>query len=233
MDAGAAASVAGLRSISPVVDATNFVLLELGQPMHAYDLRKTAHGGMQVRRATRARTVDAARRSRASCSMTDVLVIADAEGPVGMAGIMGGARSAVATSTTEVLLEVAWFDPSAIAGRARRYGLITDASQRYERGVDPAGQERAIERATELICAIAGGTAGPACLEELRAEVPVRAPGITACRAGHTAPRHGHSAGEVERRLRALGMARGSERWGQRWRVTPPPGASISPSRPT
>ena len=84
----------------------------------------------------------------ASYALTpDVLVIADAEGPVGMAGIMGGERSSIRAETSDLLLEVAWFDPAAIAGRARRHGLLTDASQRYERGVDPAGQERALERA--------------------------------------------------------------------------------------
>ena len=92
----------------------------------------------------------------------DVLVIADARGPVGMAGVMGGARTARARAdTVDMLFEAAFFAPAAIAGRGRRYGLVTDAGQRFERGVDPAHQERAVERATQLLIEIAGGKAGP------------------------------------------------------------------------
>ena len=162
----------GLRSISPVVDVTNFVLLEFGQPLHAYDLEKL-HTGLQVRRAATDEPLTLLDGREVKLS-PDVLVIADASGPVGMAGVMGGARSSIQADSSDLLLEVAWFDPAAIVGRGRRYGLLTDASQRYERGVDPAGQERAIERATDLICAIAGGQAGPVCLEELHGELPLR-----------------------------------------------------------
>jgi phenylalanyl-tRNA synthetase beta chain len=209
----------GLRSISPVVDATNFVLMELGQPLHAYDLAQL-RTALQVRRATAGEALTLL--DGRDVSLTDdVLVIADAAGPVGMAGVMGGERSAVAESSTEILLEVAWFDPRVIVGRARRYGLLTDASQRYERGVDPAGQERALERATELICAIAGGSPGPACLEELRTEVPTRA--SVALRAAQITRLLGIpiSAPEVTRRLRALGMTVEAID-GDTWRVTPP-----------
>jgi phenylalanyl-tRNA synthetase beta chain len=209
----------GLRSISPVVDATNFVLTELGQPLHAYDLTRL-RGGLQVRRAQKDEPIKLLDGKELNLA-PDVLVIADAAGPVGLAGIMGGAGSAVQEGTTDLLLEVAWFDPGAILGRARRYGLLTDASQRYERGVDPAGQERALERATELICAIAGGEAGPACLEELRAEVPVRA--AVPLRAAQITRLLGTSVSgaEVTRRLRALGMSVESAGTAQ-WRVTPP-----------
>ncbi|MFO0450852.1 MAG: phenylalanine--tRNA ligase subunit beta, partial [Pseudomonadota bacterium] len=151
---------AGLRSLGPLVDVTNYVMLELGQPMHAYDLRRL-QGGIEVRFAgdgERLVLLD----GREVALEPDVLVIADAAGPVGMAGIMGGEKSGIATDTTDVFLEVAWFAPDAIAGRARRHKLLTDASQRFERGVDPAGQERAIERATQLLLEIAGGQAGPA-----------------------------------------------------------------------
>ena len=100
--------------------------------------------------------------ARKSSSTTDVLVIADSEGPVGMAGVMGGLRELPARAdTTDVLFEAAFFAPAAIAGRGRRYGLVTDAGQRFERGVDPAHQERAVERATQLLLEIAGGKAGP------------------------------------------------------------------------
>jgi phenylalanyl-tRNA synthetase beta chain len=163
----------GLRSVSPVVDVTNLVLMELGQPMHAYDQAKL-QGDIVTRRATagEACTLLDGRELQLA---DDVLVIADGGGVVGMAGIMGGERTAISTDTTRLFLEVAWFAPAAIAGRARRYGLFTDACQRFERGVDPALQERALERATELIISIAGGTAGAVDVQELRSELPARA----------------------------------------------------------
>lgn len=150
---------AEVRSVSPIVDVTNYVLLELGQPMHAYDLSMLS-GAICVRRAhpaerlqlLDARTVDLS---------ADMLVIADRDTAVGLAGIMGGARTAVATGTRDVFLEVAYFAPAAIQGRARRLGLQTDASQHYERGVDPTLQPRAMERASALLIEIAGGRAGP------------------------------------------------------------------------
>ena len=91
----------------------------------------------------------------------DVLVIADHSKVLGLAGVMGGNHSGIGPTTSAVLLEVAWFDPAVAAGRGRRYGLVTDASQRFERGVDPTGQERALERATALLLEFAGGVAGP------------------------------------------------------------------------
>src|SRR5262249_23634731 len=115
----------------------------------------------------------------------------------------------------------AWFDPAVIAGRSRRYGLITDAGQRFERGVDPTGSERAIERATDLICAIAGGQPGPTCVEELPNELPKR--NAVTLRASQVKRLLGVtvSASEVQSRLRALGMA--VENSAQdTWRVTPP-----------
>jgi len=213
----------GLRSISPVVDVTNFVLLELGQPLHAYDLARL-RAGITVRHAAADEPLTLLD-GRELKLTPDVLVIADGAGPVGMAGIMGGERSSIRTETTDVLLEVAWFDPAAIAGRARRHGLLTDASQRYERGVDPAGQERALARACDLICAIAGGTAGPACLEELPAEVPVR-PAVR-LRASQVARLLGQGlpTQEVAARLAALGMtvtALGGAPGAEQWQVTPP-----------
>lgn len=146
---------AGVRSISPVVDVTNYVMLELGQPMHAYDLAKL-RGDIRVRTANAGekitlldgRTVEAA---------SDVLLITDSEGPVGLAGIMGGQRTAVSSDTVDVFFEIAYFSPQAITGRGRRWGLVTDASQRYERGVDPTLQERAMDRALSLLCSFAGG----------------------------------------------------------------------------
>jgi len=209
----------GLRSISPVVDVTNFVLLELGQPMHAYDLSKL-RDSIVVRKAGKdesLRLLD----GRDIVLHPDVSVIADGAGAVGMAGIMGGERSAISEATRDLFLEVAWFDPQAVAGRARRYGLQTDASQRYERGVDPALQQRALERATELICAIAGGSPGVADLQELPAELPTR-PAI-ALRAAQITRLLGQpiEPASVAQRLGALGMSV-TEGPQQTWRVTPP-----------
>ncbi len=209
----------GLRSISPLVDATNYVLLEFGQPMHAYDLSRLK-SGLEARRATsgeRLKLLDGTEVTLAA----DVLVIADASGPVGMAGVMGSAASAVSTDTTDVLLEAAWFDPRAVAGRGRRYGLLTDASQRFERGVDPAGQQRSLERASALICAIAGGEAGPALLEELPEELPVRVP--VELRSAQVTRLLGVAVppAQVQSRLEALGMRVAASGPGA-WRVTPP-----------
>jgi len=165
---------AGLRSLSPVVDVTNYVMLELGQPLHAYDVARL-RGDIRVRMAAAGESVQLLDGRRVELD-PDVLVIADAEGAVGLAGIMGGERTAVSPGTVDVFLEVAYFAPEAIAGRARRLGMQTDASQRFERGVDPSGQERAIERATELIHAIAGGSPGAATVARADEYLPRRLP---------------------------------------------------------
>lgn len=166
---------AGVRAISPTVDVTNYVMLELGQPMHAYDLGRLA-GGIQVRWAAAGEKL-VLLDGREIVLAADELVIADDAGPVGLAGVMGGDRSGIlAGATTDVFLEVAWFAPGAIAGRARRHGLHTDASQRFERGVDPALQPAAMERATALLLDICGGSAGPVLSAEESAHLPVRAP---------------------------------------------------------
>ena len=164
---------AGVRSISPVVDVTNYVMLELGQPMHAYDLNKLkgeirvrlAHAGEKITLLD-GRTIEAS---------PDVLFITDKDGPVGLAGIMGGQRTAVSAETTDVFFEVAFFAPEAIAGRARRWGLLTDAVQRYERGIDPTQQRRAMERALGLLTSIAGGSPGPVVVTQSEEHQPKRA----------------------------------------------------------
>jgi phenylalanyl-tRNA synthetase beta chain len=150
---------AGLRPISPVVDITQYVMLELGQPMHAYDLGKLK-GGLEARFAQPGELATLLDGKEIKLT-ADVVVIADQSGPVGMGGVMGGLASSCTADTTDVLFEAAFFPPAAIAGRGRRYGLVTDAGQRFERGVDPAHQERAMERATELLLGVAGGKAGP------------------------------------------------------------------------
>jgi len=165
---------AGVRSITAVVDITNYVMLELGQPMHAYDLAKL-RDSITVRLARSGETLTLLDGTRVSCEQ-DVLLIADAQGPVGLAGIMGGERTAVTPETTEVFLESAFFSPTAVLGRARRFGLTTDASQRFERGIDPTQQARAIERAIDLLTSAARGRAGPIQVTESVGDLPRRAP---------------------------------------------------------
>ena len=162
----------GLRSISPVVDVTNLVMLELGQPMHAYDL-DMLRDELIVRRAVKGESLQLLTGATAELD-EDMLVIADRDGPVGLAGIMGGQKTAVSTNTTNILLESASFTPAVIAGRARRLGLQTDAATRFERGVDPTGQQRAIERATALLLEIAGGRAGPCSIHAVSSHEPAR-----------------------------------------------------------
>lgn len=149
----------GIGSISPVVDVTNYVMIELGQPMHAYDAARLA-GAIAVRPAAEGEKIILLD-DKEYVLAGDFLVIADAAGPVGLAGIMGGRRTAIAAGTTEVFLEAAHFTPQALAGRARRLGLFTDAAQRFERGVDPELPALAIERATRLLIDIVGGEPGP------------------------------------------------------------------------
>ncbi|GKX57952.1 phenylalanine--tRNA ligase subunit beta [Leminorella grimontii] len=149
----------GIRSIDPVVDVTNYVLLELGQPMHAFDLSRI-EGGINVRMATPGEELVLLDGNKVTLS-DDILVIADHQKPLAMGGIFGGEHSGVNEETQDVLLESAFFNPLSIAGRARRFGLHTDASHRYERGVDSAMQERAMERATKLLVEICGGQPGP------------------------------------------------------------------------
>lgn len=149
----------GLRSIDPVVDVTNYVLMELGQPMHAFDYGKLS-GHIDVRMATAGEKLTLLDGKEVSLD-DNVLVIADQDKAVAMAGIMGGLETSVTDATRDVFLECAFFAPLAIAGKARAYGMHTDASHRYERGVDYELQHQAMERATQLLLDIVGGEAGP------------------------------------------------------------------------
>lgn len=149
----------GVRAIHPVVDVTNYVLLELGEPMHAFDLARLS-GGIRVRPA-RAGEKLALLNDETVELTAGTTVIADDSGAVALAGIMGGAGSAVSDRTVDLFLEAAHFTPDAMAGRARRFGLSTDSSHRFERGVDPRLPAVAMERATRLILDICGGQAGP------------------------------------------------------------------------
>ncbi len=148
----------GVRSLSAVVDVTNYVLIELGQPLHAFDAAKLS-GGINVRYAQTDESV-ALLNGQAIKLDNETLVIADEKQALALAGVMGGSESAVSDDTQDVFLECAFFTPLSIAGKARNYGLHTDSSHRFERGVDPTLQERAIERATQLIIDIAGGSVG-------------------------------------------------------------------------
>ncbi|MFL0808976.1 MAG: phenylalanine--tRNA ligase subunit beta [Agarilytica sp.] len=149
----------GVRSIDAVVDITNYVLLELGQPMHAFDLNKL-QGNVQVRIAKQDEKITLLDGQEIKLN-DDTMVIADESGAIAVAGVMGGATTAVDSNTKDIFLESAFFAPIAIAGRARSYGLHTDSSHRFERGVDYEGAERALERASALIIEIVGGQAGP------------------------------------------------------------------------
>ncbi len=162
----------GLRSIDPVVDVTNYVMLELGQPMHAFDLRQLQQG-IVVRMATSGEKLTLLDGKEVTLD-EDTLLIADASGPVAIAGVMGGERSGVQPDTVDVFLECAFFAPLAVAGTARRYGLHTDASHRYERGVDSALQHQAMERVTRLLLDIVGGEAGPVTEAVDPEKLPVR-----------------------------------------------------------
>lgn len=169
----------GLRSISPVVDVTNFVLLEYGQPLHAFDLASLDRE-ICVRFAQAGETLTLlngnAINFAANSTTTAPLVIADATKVIALAGIMGGAETAVAENTTALFLESAFFDPVALAGKARHYGLATDSSYRFERGVDFSLPRIALERATQLLLAIVGGSVGPVIEVVQPSHLPERKP---------------------------------------------------------
>ena len=162
----------GLRSLGPVVDVTNYVLLELGQPMHAFDLARL-DGEIRVRLAQPGERLGLLNGAEIELR-PDTLVIADRRVPVALAGIMGGAWSAVGEGTRDILLESAFFAPAVAAGKARSYGLHTDSSHRFERGVDPELQVRALERATRLLLDIVGGEPGPVVEAQSPADLPRR-----------------------------------------------------------
>ncbi len=209
---------AGLRPISPLVDVTSFIMLELGQPMHAYDADKLV-GPVAVRHA----------KAGEGCKLLDernveldsgFLVITDADRVIGLAGVMGGFDTRVTDTTTKVFLEAAHFAPSAIIGRSRKLGLHTDAAHRFERGVDPAMPRIALERATELVQQIMGGNAGGITEVELAEFLPK--PAAVLLRRSRLQRVLGISVedAKVERIFKALGMqVQGVD---QGWHVTPP-----------
>lgn len=207
----------GVRSIDPVVDVTNYVMLELGQPMHAFDLERLA-GGIRVRLATAGESLETLDGQQLELR-PDTLVIADHERPLALAGIMGGRPSAVAGQTRHIFLESAFFAPERIAGRARSYGLHTESSHRFERGVDHQLQARAIERATRLILDIVGGEAGPV-IEVATAALPQ--PVAITLRRSMVGKVLGIDLedGEIETMLQSLGLR--LERTAEGWSAVPP-----------
>lgn len=206
----------GLRPIHPVVDVTNYVLLELGQPMHAFDLARL-QGPVRARMACADETLTLLGEQTIRLS-EDCLVIADDGGPLALAGIMGGAASGVSATSRDIFLEAAHFTPAAITGRARRYGLSTDSSYRFERGVDPRLPRQAMERATRLILDICGGEAG----EIVEAGPGVPAPQPIAFRPARACRLLGVEIPDEEMRdiFNRLGMECVS--LGETWQVQPP-----------
>ncbi len=162
----------GTRMHSLLVDITNYVLLELGQPLHAFDLAKL-QGEITVRVSQAGEKLTLLNDQEVTLD-GDTLLIADDSGAIAMAGVMGGLSTSVTDDTTDIFLESAFFEPLALAGRARRYGLHTDASHRFERGVDFELPVSAMERATTLILQLAGGQAGPVTVVEQVAALPKR-----------------------------------------------------------
>jgi phenylalanyl-tRNA synthetase beta chain len=210
----------GIRSIDPVVDITNYVMLEIGQPLHAFNL-EALEGGIVVREAQPNEALTLLD-GQTKEMMAGTLMIADEVKPLAMAGIMGGEGSGVDQQTRHLFLEAAFFTPELMAGRARHYGLHTDASHRYERGVDPELPYRAIERATTLLMEWVGGKPGPitdiTATEHLpaRAGVTLRASAIKAM-LGIEVP-----ADEVTRILKGLGFEVEIDSAAQEWCCTAP-----------
>ncbi|HHH9529550.1 TPA: phenylalanine--tRNA ligase subunit beta [Pseudomonas aeruginosa] len=163
-----------IRSIDPVVDVTNYVMIELGQPMHAFDLAEI-NGGVRVRMAEDGEKLVLLDGQEITLR-TDTLVIADHQRALAIAGVMGGEHSGVSDSTRDLFLEAAFFDTIALAGKARSYGLHTDSSHRFERGVDSQLARKAMERATRLILDIVGGEPGPIVEQVSEAHLPKVAP---------------------------------------------------------
>lgn len=159
-----------IRSINPVVDITNYVLLETGQPMHAFDMAKIT-GAIQVRYALPHEKMQLLNDSQLNLT-SDMLLIADEHKPLALAGIMGGLDSGVTCGTTDIFLESAFFSPSVISGKSFHLGFSSDSAYRFERGVDFAATRDALERATYLIQAICGGKAGP--VTEVKHALPLR-----------------------------------------------------------
>jgi phenylalanyl-tRNA synthetase beta chain len=209
---------AGLRSIHLVVDVTNYVMLELGQPLHAFDLRRL-RGGIVVRWARENESLQLLD-GRTIALSKDVLVIADHEKAQALAGVMGGMDSAVTDDSADIFIESAFFAPQVIAGKTRRYGLVSEAAHRFERGVDPELPRRALERVTALLRDIGGGVPGP--IIEVRATKQIPKPRPVILRRKRLIGILGVSISdrEIESILKRLGMRLKTIKNG--WQVIPP-----------
>ena len=195
----------GMRPVNNVVDATNWTMLELGQPLHPFDLDRLAGGRVVVRAAEEGEsfvTLDGHERVLGP-RMT---LICDAEEPIALGGVMGGLESEVTGGTTNVFLESAWFDPDRVARTSRELGLVSEASTRFARGVDPGGVERALDRAAALIARLAGGTVAAGRVEDAPGSLPERA--RVGLRSGRLADVVGREfdAGEAAGPLEAIGF---------------------------
>jgi phenylalanyl-tRNA synthetase beta chain len=207
---------AGIRAISAVVDVTNYVMLELGQPMHAYDARHL-DGTLVVRFARDGESLTLLNGDVLKLE-PDLLLVCDEAKPLGLAGIMGGEHSGIADDTTTVYLEAAYWNPAVIQGRMRRLGFTSDAGYRFERGVDPELGPAAIERATRLILDICGGRAGPR--TDVKATLPARDPVTVRVARVERLLGVAVPADEIEAVFRRLGLPAKRERDG--FVVTPP-----------
>ncbi len=208
----------GIRPLSPLVDITQFVMLELGQPMHAFDADKLK-GPIGVRRARVGETCLLLDGKQALLN-AEFTVITDADRTIAVAGIMGGLDTSVDQNTTRVFLESAHFAPASIIGRARKLGLHTDASHRFERGVDPALPELALERASALVLEIMGGQAGPIICGEAPEQILAAAPVLLRAKRLARVLGIDVEVSRVEQIFRALGMQVQAHAEG--WLITPP-----------
>ncbi|MGH8559255.1 MAG: phenylalanine--tRNA ligase subunit beta [Methylococcales bacterium] len=208
----------GLRSLGPLVDVTNYVLMELGQPLHAFDADKV-QGGITVRCAREGEKLLLLNDEEVELTES-TLIIADDSKALALAGIMGGRESAVSGATVNIFLECAYFSPIAILGKAREYGLHTDSSHRFERGVDPNLQYRAIERASELIVEIAGGRCGMISETRDDACLPERPPILLRSTRVEKVLGLSIAKSEIEEILTRLGMS--VQRHEQEWVVRAP-----------
>ena len=211
----------GINSISPIVDVTNYVMMDLGQPMHAYDLAALRER-ITVRLAKPGERLALLDDKEYELD-PDALVIADARGPIGLAGIMGGRATAISDATGDVLLEAAHFAPDAIAGRARRLGLFTDAAQRFERGVDPSLPQLALERATALLLEIVGGEPGPVQVTRAAAGAAADAAAWVSLRRARLAKLLGVSVPDEEVLAVMAAISDRVEATADGWRVRKPP----------
>src|SRR2546423_13353753 len=217
----------GVRPISNVVDATNLALLELGHPLHGFDLDKLAGRRILVRRAREGEpmtTLDGKERTLSE----DDLVIADGEKPVALAGVMGSLTSEVGDRTTRILLETPMFDPAGVRRTSRRHGLRTEASHRFERGMDERGAERAANRCAELIVQLAGGRLLPGAVDVYPAprepvKVMVRPGRVSAVLRGAV----GGGGGDPWPRAPGVGAGGGGRWGGSAWRGGPDRGGGL------